>query len=100
MISGQSYAVTVTITNTGNTVWTTLDKYKLGAQNPRDNLTWGFNRVTLPASVSVAPGASYSFNFTVKAPASPGLYNFRWQMLREGTGWFGDYTPNLSINVQ
>ncbi len=28
-----------------------------------------------------------------RAPATPGVYPFRWRMLREGEEWFGDLTP-------
>ena len=44
MTPGQSYAVTVTMTNTGGSTWSTSG-YRLGSQNPQDNMNWGLNRV-------------------------------------------------------
>lgn len=98
MAAGQSYPVTVTMTNTGTSPWTAAGNYKLGSQNPQDNSAWGVNRIALPASV--APGASATFSFTVTAPAAPGTYNFQWQMVQEGVGWFGAPSTNIAVTVQ
>ena len=96
---GQSYAVQVTMKNTGTTTWTAAQGYKLGSFNPRDNFTWGSNRVRLPSGASVAPGASHTFVFNVTAPTAAGTYDFQWQMLQEGVARFGDKTPNVAVNV-
>ena len=98
MNAGQSYSVSVTMYNSGTTTWTS-DTYRLGSQNPQDNYTWGTNRVYLPAGTTVPPGYSYTFYFTVTAPAAVGYYNFQWRMVQDGVEWFGDYTPNVLVNV-
>ncbi len=98
MTAGQSYAVSITLQNTGGTTWTTAAGYKLGSPNPQDNTTWGFGRVALPASVN--PGANVTFNFTVTAPGTAGSYNFQWRMVRELVEWFGATTPNVVVTVQ
>lgn len=95
--TGQSFPVSVTMKNIGTTTWTGADQYKLGSQNPENNSTWGLIRVNVPTTVS--PGQEITFNFNPTAPASPGNYNFQWRMLREGVQWFGDFTPNVVINV-
>lgn len=95
--TGQSFPVSVTMKNIGTTTWTAADQYKLGSQNPENNSTWGLNKVNVPSTVS--PGQQITFNFNPTAPASPGNYNFQWRMLREGVQWFGDFTPNVVINV-
>ena len=99
MMPGQSYNVSVTMTNTGNTAWTYEGRYKLGSQNPRDNVTWGFKRVLIPVGVSVAPGQTYTFNFTVTAPATRGEYEFQWRMIQEGVASFGSFTSSLRVYV-
>ena len=97
MAPGQSYPVSVTLTNTGNTTWSNEGLYRLASQNPTDNLTWGINRVALPASVS--PGGVVQFDFTVTAPTAPGTYKYQWQMVREGVAYFGDSTPAVDVRV-
>ena len=107
MTGGQTYSVSITLKNTGNTTWTnttgpgTPNAYSLGAQNPRDNFTWGVapfpNRVAVIGSV--APGAITTFTFDVVAPATPGIYDFQWQMVDENVTWFGALTPNIRVVV-
>lgn len=98
MEAGQTYNVSVTLRNSGDTTWTS-DVYKLGSQNPQDNTTWGTNRIYLPSGVTVPPGSDYTFNFYVTAPSVGGLYNFQWRMLKEGVEWFGDLSTNVTIDV-
>lgn len=97
MDAGGVYAVSVTLQNNGGNTWMQSDLYRLGSQNPQDNYTWGFNRVELPASVP--PGGQVTFTFYVTAPSSAGTYNFQWRMVQDGVEWFGDYTPNIPIEV-
>jgi plastocyanin/uncharacterized protein affecting Mg2+/Co2+ transport len=99
MLAGQQYTVSVTMQNTGTTTWSEANLYRLGAQNPQDNTTWGFNRVLIPSGTTVAPGASYTFTFVVTAPAKKGTYNAQWRMLLERVAWFGDFTPNMAVTV-
>jgi len=95
---GQKYSVSVTMKNTGTSTWTVANNYRLGSQNPQDNLTWGLNRFNLPSSVN--PGASVTFAFTITAPSTVGDYNFQWKMIHEGVGWFGAATTNVVLKVR
>jgi hypothetical protein len=97
MYAGESYNVSVTMRNTGNTTWPANSTYKLGSQNPQDNTTWGFNRVQL--LTPVAPGQQVTFNFTVTAPG-PGKPHFRWRMVQEGVEWFGAMTDDVEVTVK
>jgi len=99
MTTGQSYTVSVTMLNNGTTTWNSSSMYRLGSQNPQDNQTWGLGRVDSPSDVWIAPGVQYTFNFTVRAPATAGTYNFQWRMLREGYEWFGAFAPNVQVTV-
>jgi len=99
MVAGQSYGVTVTMKNTGTTTWDAPDIFRLGSQNPQDNMTWGMNRVAMPAGSSIAPGQQVTYSWSVTAPATPTTYNFQWQMKKSGAEWFGQMTPNLVITV-
>ena len=99
MIPGQAYSVHVSMKNAGTTTWTESGGFRLGSQNPSDNWNWGFGRVYLSPGESIAPGQTKTFNFNVVAPATQGLYNFQWRMLREGVEWFGDYSANVVVRV-
>jgi len=96
MAAGQKYNVSVTMKNVGANTWNT-SQYKLGAQNPQDNTTWGLNRVLL--SAPVANGSQVTFNFTVTAPAAASTYNFQWRMVQEGVQWFGGFTTNTQVQT-
>lgn len=96
IVLGQTASVSVTLKNTGINTWTKKDGYRLGSQNPKDNVFWGLKRIGLDDSDSIAPGQSKTFTFTItiKTPAAGGSYNFQWRMLKEGVEWFGE--PTLS----
>lgn len=105
MTAGQPYAVSVTMRNTGVNSWTGTEStgYRLGVQNPQDNSNWGVSRVAVPVQASL-PGREATYNFTVRAPSTPGTYNFQWRMVCEGygssvDGWFGEYAPNVAVTV-
>ena len=101
MAAGQKYTVSVNMKNTGSTTWTAANNYRLGSQNPQDNHVWlgTTNRVNLGSSDSIAPGEQKQFDFTVTAPSTPGTYHFQWKMLRESVAWFGDSSPDVSVQV-
>jgi len=96
---GGQFQVTVTMRNVGRDTWTAADQYRLGAQRPQDNATWGLSRVELSAAESIATGQDKTFSFSVTAPSSPGFYDFEWRMLKEGVAWFGQRSEPLRIYV-
>ncbi|WP_456953120.1 DUF6531 domain-containing protein [Lysobacter sp. HA35] len=95
--AGTPFAVSVQLSNTGNTTWTAADAYSLGSSNPGDNTTWGVSRIGTPGAVVPGGGATFAFNAT--APSTAGTYNFQWRMVRDGYTWFGASTPNVVITV-
>lgn len=106
LVTGQTISVNITMQNSGTTFWETNSEtyttYFLGSQNPQGNREWGLNKVSLPAQ-PIRPGENADFVFTITAPATPGNYNFQWQMVRERLGvWnpFGQKTPNVEIVVR
>jgi hypothetical protein len=100
MLAGQLYSVSVTMRNNGSTTWTPEAFYRLGATNPYDNFTWGMNRVFLSSGQSVVAGQQNTFTWTVRAPTTPGQYNFQWRMVQEGVMWFGAMSANAVVSVQ
>ena len=97
MAAGSTAPASLTFRNTGTNAWSEASLYRLASSNPFDNLTWGFNRVSLPGEV--APGASFTFNFTLTAPLTPGAFDFQMQMVREGVGLFGQASSNAAITI-
>ncbi len=47
----------------------------------------------------INPGQIKVFSFNVRAPGIQGTYNFQWQMIQEGKGYFDYPTQNASIEV-
>jgi hypothetical protein len=99
MLGTQQHEVSVTMKNTGPTTWSPggAQLFRLGSQNPQDNSVWGTGRVDVPAEV--ATGDEATFRFAVVAPPSIGSYNFQWRMVQGAVEWFGDFTPNLTVEV-
>ena len=99
MIAGQRYNVQVTFKNIGTTSWL-AGYYYLSPQNPPNNNTWSISRAELLPSKVITSGQIKTFIFYITAPQTPGAYNFQWQMYKEGLGFFGAKSANISINVK
>ncbi len=99
----QTKNVTLTMSNPNpgiSRAWLagTSNPYKLGSQDPQNNLRWGLNRVGLASDVN--PGGNKAFNFNVTAPSTPGTYSNKWQMLQEGISpGFGDTCGPAAVIV-
>ena len=96
---GESFDVSLVFKNTGTAVWKNSNPkgYFLGSENPRDNFTWGTNRMYLPKSIETEKQAVITGNLT--APSTAGVYNFQWQLLQDGVQWFGAKSKNIIITV-
>lgn len=100
---GQSAFVSLTFANCSTTSWQATavnapSGYKLGAQAPQDNMTWGKSRVALPADV--APGQQVTIGFSVVAPAAVGSYGYRWGLVHEGVAWLtNQLSPQHLVTV-
>jgi RHS repeat-associated protein len=98
MIAGQTYPVTVSMKNTGTSIWTPgANGYLLGAINLFGNTTPFIQLNALSGPVS--PGQIGTFSFNVTAPANPGTYPLQWKLVQAGVDWFGTATPDLAVNV-
>ena len=95
MTAGQSYSVSVSVLNTGSETWTQAGGYRLASTTPGVN--WGASNVPLPGDVG--PGSAVTFSFSVTAPTAAGSHAFQWRMEQQGTGLFGETSPNYVIAV-
>jgi endonuclease/exonuclease/phosphatase family metal-dependent hydrolase len=104
MVSGYSESVRVTVRNTGVSTWTRDgDSPEDGSRGFKlmvidGNLLPVGQRFSLPPELSVSPGESFTFEFTVVPPF------FEWattklQMVHEGVGLFGE-ALFASVDVQ
>jgi hypothetical protein len=98
MFPGQTYNVTVTMRNTGETTWSSAGNYFLGSQNPQDNNNFQRSRVPMP--YPVPPGAQVTFNFTVTSPSTAGIFPLQFAMVQEWVEWFGAFTPTVNVEVR
>jgi len=55
-----------------------------------------FTRVDIAGTIR--PGDTYTFNFTLTAPGTPGTYTTDWRMVRDGYAWFGA-TVSKTVDV-
>ena len=94
---GATALATVTLRNVGTNNWSEATKHRLCSINPLDNGTWNLRRAYL--GNTVPPGALYTFTFAIRAPATPGNYNFQWMMVQETIERFAEITPNVVIQV-
>lgn len=102
MTAGETYTVRITLRNVGTKLWQRADNHyghKLGSECPRDNRTWGTNRIYMPEGKIVYPGQFFTFVFDVTAPATPGQHCFQWKMVEEAVEWFDHATAPKQIRV-
>lgn len=60
-------------------------------------MTWGLNRVALPADIP--PGATATFSFIIAPPSGAGNQILQWRMVREGGSWFGQTSDGATVAV-
>jgi len=87
--SDHTTPVTITLLNTGNTVWSAAGGYALAVDNDGCTMTL-VNSIPLDDSAAVNPGESYTFSFLLNAPATFGFAcPLEFQMIQQGVGAFG-----------
>ena len=87
MSAGEPYTVAITMKNTSFMPWD-AEGYRLGAVDDSDPFAAG--RQSIAAGETVEPGESYTWTFTMTAPATLGVYTTDWRMVHEQVCWFGD----------
>jgi hypothetical protein len=97
MIAGKSYAVSVTMKNTGQSVWK-QGSYALKLTSVSESIAKTWTVSSVDVSSTVGTGELVNFNFTLTAPQTEGNYNLQWQMA-EGNSFFGENTMNIPIVV-
>ncbi len=98
METGLTYDVTVTMKNTGSTVWLPGEfKLKVSTTGADNTLNaWAVANVEL--SSDVLPRTEVTFSFKVTAPNKSGVYNLQCQLVKDGL-FFGQPSTNVVVNV-
>lgn len=97
---GESAAAYVELKNVGLKTWNS--NTKLATTEPRDRASafagsdWAAPNRPAAVTGTVAPGGTYRFSFTFKAPPAqaPGDYAEFFGVVQEGTAWFSDPPEN------
>jgi hypothetical protein len=92
--AGQQFSVILKWLNNGSEFWD--GSIRAVAQNPPNNTTW--NASLAPRSGTLN-GQPLTIRLTAVAPRVAGTYNFQWQLYRDGLGFVGQPSTNLTINV-
>ena len=98
---GEAFTAQITLQNTGSATWygTEPDLYKLGAVDDEDPLKTGDPRIWMGDGAVVPPGASFTFDVPLVAPAEAGTYVTDWRMVHEWVTWFGE-TAASTVTVE
>ena len=104
VVPGAAAAMNVTVTNAGTATWRVqsasgIGHARLGVQllDADDRLAVrDYHRVALPHPV--APGETVTLSFQCPAPAEPGHYRLKLDMVAEGVTWF-ETIGSASISV-
>lgn len=96
---GNTVSVSVTMKNTGTTIWTPGEGYALASIGQENNNIWGISKVDLDAQEEILPGGEKTFTFDVLVPEAEGVYVFKWQMIQGDSAWFGSPTDVVGIRV-
>lgn len=93
VLAGESFAVAITVTNTGGAEWSA--NTRLGTTEPRDresafvDASW-IDATRPGAAVATPLGSAFTFELTFTAPSEPGVYVENFGLVEEGVAWFGD----------
>jgi len=94
MMGNAKIAAYIELRNTGTKAWDS--NTRLATSNPRDRPSmfaaadWIDPTRLSAVQGTVAPGDTYRFQFTLQAPASPGVYAEYFNVVEEGVAWFSD----------
>ncbi|MDO8648199.1 MAG: myxococcus cysteine-rich repeat containing protein [Candidatus Peregrinibacteria bacterium] len=93
----EKFDVTVRMMNSGTTLWTKANGYKL-THSPANSNAWGIKRVELGAADAIAEGQEHTFTFSATGTSLGSNQTFHWKMAQELPGQapiiFGVHCPH------
>ena len=105
---GSRFSATFKVHNNGeipnNPNWNVFENaMKLGSLDPKDNMRFGANRITLPPTYAfiIQSGRTVTVTQSFTAPNTAGSHNFSWGLVKEGVAWYDKFVNcNKSIEVR
>jgi len=100
MAYGNTYSISITLKNTGTTVWSDSAGYHLGfrtSSHYRFSPGWVTSQ-NLNAGERIAPGQLKTFRFNVTPTSETRQYHLQWRM-QQGSKWFGRMTLDSLVYV-
>ena len=97
--AGTSVNAKIQFKNNGSVTWSDEAGYRLTAVHQARKSPWGGMTIRLRSDQYVTPGDIVTFNVPIKAPATTGDFAFQWQMHQQSSGWFGEPTPQINIQI-
>jgi len=94
VLLGETFTVRATFTNTGESPWDSMTH--IGTTEPRDRTSpfeapsWISSTRPVAVTGGVNTGESYTFEFSMKAPAEPGTHVESFGLVQEAVAWFAD----------
>jgi hypothetical protein len=94
MFAGQTIHASIVMKNVGSKSWDSSTR--LGTTQPRDrdsafaDSSWVSPNRAAAVKGTVAPGATFSFDFDLHAPSKTGTYLEYFNLVQENVAWFSD----------
>jgi hypothetical protein len=86
LITDQVFEAQIVMRNNGTAAWGQNSgqiKVTLVSQGPAFNTTWGTYFIIMGQGNTVEPGETFTFNALLRAPGTPGSFDFSWRCLND-----------------
>jgi hypothetical protein len=93
-----AYLVRITVKNTGTSVWTAAQGYKLVPATGRDPFT-SVKSIPLSPDDAIRPGEAKTFLLYLKAPLNEGRYTTRWRMSKGSKKFGATAKKTVSVHI-
>ena len=103
--AGQEVRGYIEMRNSGTETWQPGHTF-LGTTEPRDGASplrgsdWVSANRAATIDAATAPGATGRFNFSVRAPTTPGTYDQFFNLVEEGVTWFSDSAGPIDRQIE
>ena len=100
--AGAQATVYLNLYNEGRGTWSDADGVRLGYRWMREGQVVGEHTAAariIPGAV-VLPGEMTALVAQLAAPLQPGFYTLRWDLYRDGVGWFAEEPLDIALTIR